>query len=99
MQVSSLFVYRNKLRVLQVKWDELDYKLLSIEERDKTLQLWDCAAYNTREEMKSSEHVSDGFEVCNIRGHYGYVTEAEFSKMNPNFVITGNSFFIYDIDL
>lgn len=51
-------------------------------------KLWDFSNYGS--DKKEEEKHEEEYELCNIRGHSGYVIAANFYAENSNFVITGN---------
>ena len=47
------------------------------------------------EEKGEEEKNTQEYELCNIRGHSGYVVAADFYAENSQYVVTGVNFFIF----
>ncbi len=52
--------------------------------------MWDCSQIEeTSQELVYTSEPTLNREICNLRGHYGYITDATFSLSNEKIVITG----------
>eukprot|EP01016_Furgasonia_blochmanni_P011583 TRINITY_DN15289_c0_g1_i2.p1 TRINITY_DN15289_c0_g1~~TRINITY_DN15289_c0_g1_i2.p1 ORF type:complete len:200 (-),score=31.43 TRINITY_DN15289_c0_g1_i2:65-664(-) len=94
--VDIAFVLRHKQRVSNLKWSMQD-QLLAVAKDHGTLQIWDASL-----DLETDDGEDEtSREICNIRGHKGFIVDAEFYLRNPNYVITSSedqSVKIWDIN-
>ena len=64
-------------------------KNVLIDKEENEDEFVDCLDEN---ELKNS---LTSYEICNIRGHTGYINDADFYENNSNFVITSNFISIF----